>query len=235
MYSFSTVNENLGVSTLYHSFNDSALCIVIEKSEWNSSQKKDKSGFDKLLLESFQSIKLETSISKIPTEFANTLDSLLREQNIKTGQNENTVNFTGVALTKNKIFVCTAGVCRIHLVSKNKLLRFSKDHNFVNDFLDATNQQLNLNYEKDSSLFLSQTRMLGSINPDNKPPETVQWEVEDSYKILICSTTYHQFRNPIEYVDSFLSSDLLNMNENETKIGGFLAIIKRTNEDYLEF
>jgi hypothetical protein len=235
MYSFSTVNENLGVSTLYHSFNDNALCIVIEKSEWHSSQKEDKSGFDKLLLESFHSIKLETSISKIPTELANTLDSLLREQNIKTGQNNDTVNFTGVALTKNEIFVCTAGVSRIHLVSKNNLLRFSKDHNFVDDFLDDTNQQLNLDYEKDSSLFLSKTRMLGSINPDNKPPETVEWEVEGDYKILICSTIYHEFRNPIEYVDSFLGSDLLNMNKNETKVGGFLAIVKRTNEDYLEF
>lgn len=233
MYTFSTVNENLGVSSLYHAFNDSALCVVIENSDWHLSQAEDTSGFDSLLLEGLHSLKSETRICDMPLEFAHKLDSLLKEKNINAGRDSNLVGFVAVALRKENVFVCTAGISRVHLIRADHPIQVTRDHNLVDDFLNNSDEVVDVTYERHSAVFHSKTRMLGSTNPDNKPPETLRWDVEGDYKILICSSVYHEFGDPDEYTKSLLGSDLVNLSEHEKKIGGFLAIIKRANEGIL--
>lgn len=233
MYHFSTVSDSLGgVSSFYHTVNDNALCVVIETNDYEIRSYNQKLGFHELFAEAFHLINIDTPIENIPLVFAKKIDSILREsnKNYKDGTSSH-ANFTGVALTKNQVHICTAGICRVHLIKNKQILKVTKDHNFANDLFDKSDLNFDLSLEKNSMSFLVSTRILGFEGSENKPPESVSWEVGGDYTILICTKQYHKFRNPTDYITSFIKSNPLEITTAENVNEGFLGIIKRVNED----
>jgi serine/threonine protein phosphatase PrpC len=229
MYYYSTINDNLGsTSSIYHTANDNAFCIVIETNDHDIRAYDEEIGFHDLFIQTLHSLETNTSISDIPLNFANKLDLILRKSSRNVRQGESTqANYTGVALSKNHIYVCTAGFCRVHLIQNQHLVKVTRDHNFVDDLFDKDNLNFDLNVEKNSTAFFVPTRTLGIESPENKPPEAQIWEVEGNYKILMCSSRYHKFRNPDEYVKSFVEANPSDTVKNESNNEGFLAVIEK--------
>jgi serine/threonine protein phosphatase PrpC len=230
MYNFSIKNNSLGISTLFHCVNNTAFCIVVEANEWHLRQKDDNTGIHQLLFKAFHLIKADETIDNIPSAFANNLDVIIKKSNKENNQYEG-LNFTGVSLTPQKVFVCTASYCRVHLIKNAELLKVTRDHNLVSDFGETEdNQRLNINFEDNQSVFFSHTRTLGFEAP-NKPPETISWNVEGEYSIFICSDRYHNFRDPTEYITSFTLSESLT--KHQTSLSGVIAKIDYKQDLYI--
>jgi serine/threonine protein phosphatase PrpC len=228
MYNFAVFNNNLSVSTLYHSVNDNAFIVVIEAVDWYSSQIKDARALDKILNKAFRLIDINVSISEIPLEFARNIDFVLREQN-KQGADNKGLSFTSVSLTKNMVFVCTAGYTRVHLLQNKKLIGITRDHNLVNDNDENISfGDLDVKFENCSPLFFAQTRALGVEN-SNKPPELVTWEVTGNYSILLCSDKFHKFRNYSEYIESYAGGINFNSDNEDEHTKGIIAKVEYIN------
>ncbi len=229
MYKFSIINNNLGISTLYHSVNDSAFLIIIEAIDWNFSQLEHSQGFNKLLNEAFQKINCNTDISEIPIAFATNLDCILKKRNNNLGLAEG-LNFTGVSLTKQKLYVCSAGYTRVHLFQEKKLIHITRDHNLVSDFEEnSTNKTLDVTFEDCPPLFFSHTRTLGLDIQPYKLPESFTWEVNGNYSVMVCSDKYHKFREPSKYNDLiFGNKDSAFISDEKIELGLFAKI------EYLE-
>lgn len=225
MFNFSIKNNNLGITSLYHSVNDVAFCILIEAIDWNFSQNTDNSGFHNLLMEVLCLLDDNTDIGEVPYKIANNLDSILKKSNRRKNEMKG-LNFTGISLTKEKIYVCTAGYCRVHLLKNSKLLEITRDHNLVSDLGSGlSTQNLDVSFEQSPEVYFTHTRTLGFDYP-NKPPELVSWVVEGDYTILICSDKYHYFRKPHEYLESFIRGKNLNLVEHDKNPIGVIAKIE---------
>jgi serine/threonine protein phosphatase PrpC len=225
MYNFSIFSNNLNVSTLYHSTNDSAFLIVIEALDWHLAQIKDERALHKILNEAFRLMDININISEIPSEFARNIDFVLRESNNLTTDYKG-LSFTGISLTKDKVFVCTAGYTRVHLLQGEKVIDVTRDHNLVSDIDENTSdEKLDVKFETCPPLFFAQTRALGLEQP-NKPAELITWDVTGNYSILVCSNKFHKFRKPDEYIKSFVDNSNFKTVDENKQIYGIVATIE---------
>ncbi len=229
MYLFSSLTDTFGgISCLFHSVNDNAFCVVIETNDYDIRTKNKRIGIHELFAKACESLPKGTTIEDIPLAFAKSIDVSLRESNKNPREGESTeANFAAVALSNSSVFVCTAGICRVHLIQEEQLIGVSRDHNFANDLIHDLDVNRQLNVENDSVAFLVPTRTLGSEATEKKPFETLTWKVTGDYSVLISSNEYHKFRNPVEYIMPFLSPDLIEVARTEGNDRGVLASIKK--------
>lgn len=229
MYLFSVLTDTFGdVSFLSHSVNTNAFCAVIETNDYDLRLQNERIGIHELFAATCKSLADETTtIENIPLTFAKAIDKSLKESNKTPREGASSeANFAAVALAKNSVFVCTSGICRVHLIQSEAVVKVSRDHNFVSDLLQPPDLDRRLKLENDSIAFLVPTRTLGSVAIENKPPELVKWDVDGDYDILISSSQYHKFRDPSEYAVRFLRSDLLDLTRLEENNRGVVASIR---------
>ena len=229
MYSFSSLTDTAGdVSCLFHSVNSNAFCVVIETNDYDIRSANRSIGIHELFANACKSLAEDVTIEDIPLSFAKFIDTSLKESNKTPREGVSTeANFAAVSLAENSIFVCTAGICRVHLMQDEHVLNVSKDHNFVSDVLSDTDLKRQISLESDPVAFLVPTRTLGSELLENKPPETWTWKVKGSYAILISSNQYHKFLDPKEYAGRFVRNNLVDVARTEENNRGVLALINK--------
>lgn len=230
MYQMSSIiDTDGGTSVLYHTVHENAFCILIETNDEDLRPKDKMIGVHELFFEACLDISVNTPISDIPIRFAQAISKIFIESN-KGGENSTSseANYAGVALTNDAVYVCTAGLVRIHLIQDRRLLNITRDHNFMSDLLSTGDVARELTFETDPSAFLVPTRTLGHERfQENKPPETSKWPISGEYAVLMCSHRYHKFRNPLRYLSSYLESDPAELMKEEGARDGFLGIIKK--------
>ncbi len=227
MYSFSSAIISLGgVSSLFHSVHDNAFCIAIETNDYDLRAINAQIGIHEVFARACRLLTATIAIDEMPIAFATAIDSVLRESRRSEIKGESTeANFAAAAFTRDSIFVCTAGLCRVHLIQNGELLGVTRDHNFVSDLFAPDDIKRAVRPESDPVAFNVPTRTLGSDLYGNKPPEVLKWDVEGDYSVLICSSSIHRFREPREYLSPLLTSDLSRVSEAENCQEGFVAVI----------
>jgi serine/threonine protein phosphatase PrpC len=110
--------------------------------------------------------------------------------------------FSGILVKREKIIVCTAGDIRVHLIQGKQLVHKTRDHNLINDPMA---KQPDSNLPKDFLVTVT-TRAIGM---GSLPPETYEWGVSGDYSVLVCTSQYHRYQEPKEYlsksIDELLS------------------------------
>jgi len=230
MYSFSSlIDTNGGVSCLYHSVHENAFCVAIETNDYDIRRVSADIGVHEVFAEACHLLQSKTPIGEIPVSFARNIDLVLRQANLEQKQVASTeANFAAVASSRNSVFVCTAGICRVHLIQEGKPLKMTRDHNWASDWLPTNAISGEVTFEKNPSAFTVPTRVLGhSSVPGYAEPESQTWPTSDEFTVLICSKDYHRFRDPSEYVQEYINADLSEIARTEAGGEGFLALLKR--------
>lgn len=230
MYTFSSlIDTSGGISCLFHSVQENAFCVAIETNDYDIRDVDSDIGIHELFAEAWHLLESTTPISEIPVSFARSIDSVLRQSNLSPVEGGSTeANFVAVASNRDSIFVCTAGICRVHLIQAGKLVHVTRDHNWANDWLPSDAISDELTFNRNPSAFTVPTRVLGhSSSPGYREPESQVWTATDEFTILICSKDYHRFREPSEYLGWFLNTDFSDIARNEEHGQGFLALFRR--------
>ena len=205
MYKVRLLNTSWHIVTLYHATKEFAFCVLAEANIKDPTAYDKESGFDRLLLEASGLLPPNLSPEHLPRRMADAIASVLvkwHEQNF----GARIVMYTGVLLLHDRVHVCTAGLSRVHLVKNGKLVAITRDHNPISD-PGAGSTFKNLIHPIRLHVF---TRVIGVVTGDLQP-ECLTWEAEGNYSVLICSTYFHFFRSPEEYLDSFLRGKDLNL------------------------
>jgi len=222
MYHFSLGNNTPDFASFFHSVGDEAFCLLTEAFDWHANELTE---LQRVHRNAFRQLDTDIPVSEVPLNYALALDSILKESN-QGKDRARSLGFTGVACINERIFVCTAGVTRAHLIKDGKLVNVTRDHNMVQDIGDGVEGlSLDVVYEVNPVVFFSRTRALG-LEGTNKPPESVSWGAGTDYTILICSERYHHFRDPAEYMESFISGENLSLMPHDTNPPGILAKIE---------
>lgn len=203
MYSFTLLNTSQHIATSHFTTNDYVFFAIVEANEKDPETYNKDSGFDALFLDAMKSIQIDIAVENLPLEMAKSINKVLlnwHQENF----GPRTVLYAGVLLENNKINVCTAGDCRVHLIENNKITAVTRDHNLIDDPVDG------ISIEDDTQLryvYLgASTRVLG-VSTNNRKPESLIWDTNNSYTILICSSQFHLYKQPEEYLDLHLQKE----------------------------
>ena len=200
MYKITMLNTSSHIVTLYHASREFAFCAIAEANEKDASAYDETSGFKNLLLEAAGLLTCNLSPEDWPLEMARAVESILinwHEQNF----GARAVFYAAATLSLGKIYVCTAGSCRIHLIKNRKLVAITRDHNVIDDPVEGFAKG---NDERLLPIHLRiPTRSIGHGN-NSRPPECQIWRAEGEYTVLISSSNFHDFRQPATYLDSFM-------------------------------
>lgn len=223
MYKTSVLNTSSAIITLSQVMSESVFCAVVELDENEHEPRDTGRGLECLLHEALTLLNRESRQEELPLLMANAVESiLLRAQNDLPVR---TAIYAGVLLRRDRAYVCTAGDCRVHLVTPGRGILSTRDHNPIDDPGDA------LLEERDpialSIYRRTYTRVLGGMTEFGRPPECVTWDACSESTVLVCSSRFHQYRQPAEYVGSFLNGKEFSLAPYDQNPSGVLIGIHR--------
>jgi serine/threonine protein phosphatase PrpC len=132
-----------------------------------------------------------------PEQFARTAEQLISTPEYRQIL---AVVYSGVAVAGTRVSICQAGDLRVHLLSADSTLKCrTRDHNLVEDSSDASS----LPHLAAASIW---TRAL-QLNSDANL-ESYSWDIEPGDRLLICSSGFHEYREPEEYIREFSRADV---------------------------
>jgi serine/threonine protein phosphatase PrpC len=200
MYKLTLLNTSSHIVTLEHATGEFAFCAIAEANEKDAQAYNEASGFKHLLFEAAGLLSSNLTPEDWPLEMGRAIESILvnwHEQDF----GARAVLYAGVTLSNGKVYVCTAGDCRIHLVKNGELIAVTRDHNVIDDpvegFAMSDDERLLPIYQR------AATRSIG-IGSNGRLPECQTWMAESEHTVLISSSNFHWYRQPAEYLDSFL-------------------------------
>lgn len=107
--------------------------------------------------------------------------------------------FASVLLEPTTVEVCVAGSFRVHLLEEQKLVGTTRQHVLREDpfaGIQAPAGFEDLGEITDGIV----TRCLG--RPDSLPAESSVWQTGVPYRVVVCSSDFHQDREPVTYLKS---------------------------------
>jgi len=173
-----------------------ALYVVIESNQKDPKEYEARI-LSKLLLSSLNASSSDNSepdIVNLAREMADDLERRVEQGGYPTG-----VFYSGVSLQRQQIKVCTAGDIRVHLIQQDKLIGVTRDHNLLSD--GEAQQAEVLKGLPIELLCNTPTRWVG--NRCKLRPETLTWDIEGPYSVVLCTSQFHRYRNPEEYLPFF--------------------------------
>jgi hypothetical protein len=221
VYKLILLNSSSNIVVFSHSTREYLFCAVAEANEKDPLAYDDASLLDKLPLEATALLPLTMRPEELPFGMAKAMESVLKkwsEQGIGPGA----VLYAGVLLSEGKVYGCTAGDCRIHLAKGGQVVAVTRDHNLIDD---PTEDAELIEDPIFHQVYLStSTRTIGVVT-GGREPECVEWDASSSFSIFICTSKFHRYRRPSEYIDSLLDWDWLNPGSNDQKASGIFIRI----------
>lgn len=214
MYKVSYQNNRDNFAVFFHDSNEYLFCVIAE-----SNSKVIKGHFEDILRKAYSSIPSHIAIKDMPLEMAKSLEKILLEDESELG----IVMYTGLLLFNKKLYICSAGGCRVHLLKGKKLIKMTKDHNLINDPPDEKFlETIKGDGMAKGVAIRSVSRALGKYR-SSLPPENIVWDTSNKFILLICSSDYYIFKEADEYIEPLLS-DISSLNNSYS--GGVVAKIE---------
>ena len=102
--------------------------------------------------------------------------------------------FVSAIATLSYVEICMSGPFRVHLIKDGRLVASAREHILQQDpFEDGELASIDLNTHGNVV-----TRSLG--DPHSRPAETTRWPISPPYRVVICTTDFHQYRAPEAYL-----------------------------------
>jgi len=181
---------------------DSLRLAVVEANPNDPASFSESSGLDSLLPEAISDIPATASMSDFPKLLA---DSIERRLTSRSHPSLFHVGYAGISVMNGSVVVASAGNCRVHLVSEERLLAVTHDHNIIDDpiegiDLDKVGENLRATYR------YIESRQIAAVRNGNGPlhrAEVLEWTAPKIFQIIIASSFTHQFREPEAYLPRF--------------------------------
>ncbi|HEX8000713.1 MAG TPA: hypothetical protein VF528_20195 [Pyrinomonadaceae bacterium] len=202
MYKLTLINTSRHIVTVTYQSGEALFCAIAEANEKDSPAYDEGSGLDRLLLEATGLLPPALPPADWPSEMARTIESVLLQWH-REDSGPGTVLYTGVALLKDQVHVCTAGDCRVHLVKDGQLVAVTRDHNLIDDPVEG--QTIDTDETLRTVYLGAVTRTVG-VAPSARPPERQSWQAGGNYTVLICSSRFHNYRPPNAYLNHLMKN-----------------------------
>jgi hypothetical protein len=199
--------SNISGSNLYYA--------LIKANEKDIKAYSEGSNLETLLLDAVKLLPDGLSIRDFPKILADSVENVLTKR-VPQYPDLFHVGYVGIALSKNVVYVCTAGNCRVHLIENGTLLSSTRDHNLIEDPFEEMEE-----LSHDPRMILGykyiETRQIVALKSEVKHrAECITWKANDKFTVLICSESFHRFQEPENYIQSFLQ--MINGNQIEDEI-----------------
>jgi len=100
--------------------------------------------------------------------------------------------FAGVTVGDQMVKIAWAGDIRVHLISKERVVSCTQDHIFANEKPTREFEEMIRSNPYNGSRWLGERA--------TRPAEIAIWPREEADSIVICSSHFHEYRSPDEYI-----------------------------------
>jgi len=195
------VNNSENISCFELESNGSFLYAAIEANPIDPNAFSETSGFDILLAKSVERLPERYAIGEFPDLLADALERVIT-QHAKIYPRLFHVGYVGIGISGRRVYVSTAGNCRVHLLEQYNVLAVTRDHNLVDDPIDGFDSS-EMGEELREYLRESESRQIAAVRGDERSlhrAEKLVWTAPDAYTVLVTSAAIHRFRPPDSYV-----------------------------------
>ncbi|MBS1796145.1 MAG: hypothetical protein JSS81_19995 [Acidobacteria bacterium] len=182
------------------------------------------SDIENLLLDAVKLLPDGLSVGDFPKMLADAVETVLTKR-VSRYPDLFHVSYVGIALSKNTVYVCTAGNCRVHLIKNDLLVSSTRDHNLIEEPVEGMGE---LSSEPGLALFYKciETRQIVALKSEVRHrAESIKWEPDGGFTILVCSESFHRFQEPENYIRSLLRMIDENRINDETVQNGLISRI----------
>lgn len=201
-YKLKTINTSRYIVCFGNISSQGLQYALIEANVKDVKAYNEESNFSTLLLDSIKVLPNDFSASSFPKMLADAIEEVMIER-FKTYQHLFHVSYVGVALKDNKVYVCTAGNGRVHLIENDKITAMTRDHNLIDDPIEGFEPNLDPRI-RIGDKYIETRQIVARRGEGKRPVECFVWEANSNFTILVCSYSFHRFREPEEYLQNFL-------------------------------
>lgn len=163
--------------------------------------------------------------SQFPALLAEAIEGQLSSQFDATTHSIFTLSFISLVLEREFVHVSWAGTPRAHLIFEDGSILSTRDHNLIDDPVEKFPPRTDPIFQR-LDRFFSTRQLLAKRGDDDRLPESHSWEIKGRARVLVCSESFHDYRDPKEYIDNFNNTALLLDELQSLPLGGMVAVIE---------
>ncbi len=161
----------------------------------------DQSGFSTLIIDSVKSLASDVSSGDFAMKLADAIEQTLTKR-VKSYPDLFHVGYVGLTADNGLVSGCTVGNTRVNLIKNGELFNITNDHNLIDDPIEGAE----IDMDDHSFRYTESRQILALRDPSVKhQAEPFSWELSENSMILVCSSAFHKFREPSEYIEELLA------------------------------